>query len=191
MHITIISASTRTQRLSHRVALALEAAINQRPGFTASILDMAAYQFPIMEETIKKLDIVPDGLLDFAQQLRASDAHIFVSPEYNGSYTAALKNALDYLDNQELKRKVIAVSSVTTGPLGGMRGALAMQQLALAVGGIAIPDMLLVPLVDKKFDAEGALIDPAFEGKFNNFMGSFLWTAQAIQDAKTAQLVTS
>jgi NAD(P)H-dependent FMN reductase len=186
MHITIISASTRLHRLSHRVSQALERSINEREGYSASILDMAEYQFPIMEETIKKLSVLPDGLADFAARLRASDAHLFVSPEYNGTYTAALKNALDYLDNQEFKRKVIGISSVTTGPLGGMRGALALQQLVLAVGGIAIPDMLLVPQVDKKFDADGRVIDPAFELKFNGYLNNFLWASEAIHTAKVA-----
>jgi NAD(P)H-dependent FMN reductase len=186
MQISIISASVRRGRLSHRVALGLQKILREQGEHAADILDLAAYDFPIMEETMKKMEALPDGLADFSEKIKHSDALIFVSPEYNGTYTAALKNALDALANQEFRRKVVAVSSVTTGPLGGMRAALAMQQLALAVGGVAIPDMLLVATVDKRFDESGALIDPAFEVKISGFLKSFLWTAEAVHAQRVA-----
>ena len=43
-----------------------------------------------------------------AEIRRQADGLLFVSPEYNGSYTAALKNAVDYLKEGEFMRKVIA-----------------------------------------------------------------------------------
>ncbi len=186
MHIAILSASTRINRQSHRVALGLERIINEGGLHTAEVLDLAAYQFPIMEEVLAKLPEPPDGLTAFAEKLGAADAHIFLSPEYNGTFTAALKNAVDYLQENEFTRKVVGVVSVTSGALGGMRAALAMQQLVLGVGGYAIPQMLTVGNVAQRFDEDGTLIDPTFQKKLNAFLTNFFWLSEAVTEKKMA-----
>lgn len=188
MHITILSSSTRIDRLSHRVALGLEKIINAGGQHTANVLDLAAYNFPIMEEVLHRHPNPPDGLADFAAEIRRSDAHLFVSPEYNGAYTSALKNAVDYLKEGEFTRKTIGVVSVTTGMLGGIRAAMSMQDLVLGVSGFPIPQMLTVPQVAQKFDAAGEVIDPAFEMKINQYLRNFLWLAEAVADKKMAAL---
>jgi len=186
MYISILSSSTRINRHSHRVALGLKQYILKNTLHSAEILDLAAYNFPMMEEVLHRLSEVPDGLNEFADKIRSSDAFIFVSPEYNGSYTAALKNAVDYLKESEFSKKVIGVASVTSGPMGGMRAALAMQQLALGISGFTIPQMLTVGLVIERFDELGNLIDPAFERKMQFFMDGFLWLAEAVWERKMA-----
>ena len=184
MHIAIISGSTRINRQSHRVALALEQYLHSGYGHTAEVLDLAAYAFPIMEEVLHRLPSPPDGLFDFADRVRGADALLFVSPEYNGSYTAALKNAIDYLKESEFAQKVIGTVSVTTGPLGGMRAAMNMQELILGVAGFPSPQMLLVGQVQQKFDEQGLLLDAAFEPKIRGFLDRFLWLAEAVVEKK-------
>jgi NAD(P)H-dependent FMN reductase len=186
MHITILSSSTRIDRLSHRVALALEAAINGSGKHSAAVLDLAAYHFPIMEEVLQRHPNPPEGLEAFAQEIRRSDAHLFVSPEYNGSYTSALKNAVDYLKEQEFSKKAIGVVAVSTGALGGIRAALSMQQLVLGVSGYPIPQMMTVPQVGQKFDDSGAVLEPAFVQKIQQYLEQFLWLAEAVADKKAA-----
>ncbi|MBK8555325.1 MAG: NAD(P)H-dependent oxidoreductase [Lewinellaceae bacterium] len=186
MHITIISGSTRLNRQSHSVALALQARINDSGIHSAEILDLAAYQFPIMEEVLHRHPNPPDGLDDFAEKIRRSDAHIFVSPEYNGSYTSALKNAVDYLKESEFSKKVIGVAAVSAGGMGGMRAALAMQQLVLGVGAYALPQMLLVGQVGQRFDADGKLLDPLFDKNMQVFLSNFSFLAEAVTEKKAA-----
>jgi len=188
MHITIVSSSTRLNRASHRVALGLAQFINGQGVHSAEVLDLAAYRFPILEEVLHRHPNPPDGLEDFAQKIRYSDAHIFVSPEYNGSYTSALKNAVDYLKEGEFAKKTIGVVSVTTGALGGMRAALAMQQLVLGIGGYPIPQMLTVGNVLQRFDESGRLLDPIFEKNIEVFLKNFLWLAEAVTEKKEALL---
>ncbi|MBL7827436.1 MAG: NAD(P)H-dependent oxidoreductase [Saprospiraceae bacterium] len=186
MHITILSSSTRIDRMSHRVALALEQIISAQGQHTVEVLDLAAYHFPVMEEVLHKHPNPPDGLADFAEAIRRSDAHLFLSPEYNGSYTSALKNAVDYLKEQEFARKTIGVVSVSTGGLGGIRAALSMQQLVLGVGGFPIPQMLTVPQVAQKFDENGTVLDPAMQQRIGTYLGHFLWLAEAVSEKKMA-----
>lgn len=186
MHIAILSSSTRIDRLSHRVALALEKVIAAQGQHTVEILDLAAYQFPVMEEVLHRHPNPPAGLEAFAEAIRRSDAHLFLSPEYNGSFTSALKNAVDYLKEQEFARKTIGVVSVSTGALGGIRAALAMQQLVLGVSGFPIPQMLTVPQVGQKFDENGEILDPAMAQRIDTYLRHFLWLAEAVTDKKMA-----
>jgi NAD(P)H-dependent FMN reductase len=186
MHITILSASTRLNRLSHRVAQALEKQITAQGIHTAEILDLAEYNFPVLEEVLARHPNPPAGLQDFADRVRQSDAHIFVSPEYNGGFTSALKNAVDYLKDKEFGRKAIGIATVSSGMLGGIRAALAMQQLVLGIGAYPIPQMLTVPQVSQRFDEDGALLDPGFEKKFTGFLEQFYWLAEAVAEKKQA-----
>lgn len=188
MHITILSGSTRINRMSHRVAVGLANYINNHGQHTAEVIDLAEYRFPLMEEVLHRLPNPPAGLEEFAHKIRQSDAHIMVSPEYNGSYTAALKNAVDYLKEGEFQRKAVGVVSVTTGMMGGMRAALAMQQLVLGIGGYALPQMLTVGHVAQRFEENGDLLDPVFEKNVQSFLNNFYWLGEAVAEKKLAMV---
>ena len=183
MKVTIISASTRILRRSHSVALFLKNQIELR-GHFAEILDLAAYQFPVFDEVLAKQPDPSPALLEFSHKIRHSDAVLFISPEYNGSYTSALKNAVDYLKDQEFAQKVIGSVSVSAGMLGGIRAALNMQELALAVGGFVLPQMLLVSEVGKRFSETGGLLDQGFQPKVDVFLDAFLWISEAVVEKK-------
>ena len=55
-----------------------------------------------------------------------------------------------------------------------------MQLLINALFGIASPHMLVVGMVDKKFDAEGNLIDENFQKIIDVFVREFLWLAESL-----------
>jgi NAD(P)H-dependent FMN reductase len=186
MVISILSSSTRINRQSHRVALALRQHIGEL-GYEALLLDLSELRFPLMEEVLHRHPNPPADLPDFASAVRQSDALIFVSPEYNGSYTAALKNAVDYLKENEFANKVIGVAAVTAGNAGGVRAALAMQQLVLGIGGIPIPQMLLVGAVTQRFDEHGQLTDPTFSKQMQQFLDAFCWLSEAVKEKKAAE----
>lgn len=188
MKIAIVSGSTRINRQSHKVSLHLLRVLQQYAVHEVILVDLAEYKFPVFEEVLPKHPNPPAGLDTFAEVIKSSDAFLFVSPEYNGSYSASLKNALEYLKENEFSKKVIGVVSVSAGMMGGIRGALQMQQLVLALFGYAMPQMLLVPQVQHKFDENGDLKDDTYQPKVQSFLKDFLWLAEAI-DAKQKELV--
>jgi NAD(P)H-dependent FMN reductase len=183
MKIAIISGSTRLNRKSHRVALAAEKYLKNK-GCEPVVLDLAALNLPMFEETISKMAEVPAGLRAFADAVKSADAAIFVSPEYNGTYTSALKNAVDFLSENQFSKKVVGIASVSAGPGAGMRGAMNLQELVLGVGGFAIPQMWTIGEVDKKFDENGELLDPSFAKKTDFFFDGLLWLAEAVAAKK-------
>jgi NAD(P)H-dependent FMN reductase len=111
-----------------------------------------------------------------------ANAFILLTPEYNGSYSAALKNLLDHFPKQH--HKVFAIATTSTGMLGGIRAAMQLQELIYALFGIGSPYMLVTPQADKKFDEEGNLLDQNFKKSIDVFINEFVWLAGKIADEK-------
>ncbi len=178
--IVIISASTRNDRQSHKVSLALQSFISDAKMAKATILDLADYPLvPYIHAYHKDRDN-QNGLQAIKQILDAATGIIFVSPEYNGSYTGALKNTLDHFPGSVYHRKPIGVVSVSSGGLGGMRAALQMQQLVLALFGIPSPTMLLTPNVKELFSEDGQIRDLTFVKKIETFLKDYFWLHQRL-----------
>jgi NAD(P)H-dependent FMN reductase len=180
IHYTIISGSIRQNRNSHRVSMHLMERLNSEPNSKAELIDLAAENLPALTDLWDKHPQHAAAFTKLADTLNNSDAFIWVSPEYNGSYTAALKNFIDHFPKQAFYRKPVGVVSVSAGALGGIRGAMNMQELALAVQGYALPQMLLVPQVTSKFDAAGALTDESFNKQLSLFVTELVWLSEAV-----------
>lgn len=92
-------------------------------------------------------------------------------PEYNHNFPGELKMMLDMLFN-EYDNKRVAVCGVSSGPLGGARGA---QALILALNG-----MQLLPIypavyfanVQQLFDEHGAIKDPSYEKRVSDLINA-------------------
>jgi NAD(P)H-dependent FMN reductase len=112
--------------------------------------------------------------------MQNADAFIFVTPEYNGSYSPSMKNWLDHFPKDTYYRRTIGIVTGSTGAMGGMRATQQMQQLICALFGVPCPHMLVVPFMDKKMAENGDLVDSSFEGNVNKFVGEFLWQAKQL-----------
>lgn len=178
MNIEIISGSPRTESISHRVALFLLDHFKKNTTHHVAIIDVRDPVFPPVQKVFPNANDVPPELKDVAERIFAADAFIMVSPEYNGSYAPAMKNLLDHFPKQV--HKVFGIVTTSTGPMGGIRASQQMQLLINGLFGVGCPFMLVVPQVDKKFDAQGNLTDAAFTNTVHTFVTEFLWLAERI-----------
>jgi NAD(P)H-dependent FMN reductase len=153
-NITIISSSIRTQRKSHNVALYLENYLADHKLATSEILDLKKYNFPLFEERFKNLEKPSTSVLEFAQKIKSSDAIIIVTPEYNGSLPASLKNVIDLL-YEEWSGKPIGLSTVSSGIFGGNQCLTHLQFILWKMKATVIQANFPVPNVEKTFDHEG------------------------------------
>jgi NAD(P)H-dependent FMN reductase len=182
MKITIVSGSTRPGRTSHRVALALEKAIKSHE-FDCFILDLQALALPEFRERFQLIPEKPDSLLAVSAQLQAADGIIFVTPEYNGGITSALKNLIDTFGKTEFAGKPIGVATASTGVMGGVRAAYQLQQTILALQAYPQPQLLLVGEVTKQLDEAGEVVNPAFSAKIEAFVGAFVGFVSRFKNA--------
>ena len=180
MRIAIISGSPRGNSVTYRVALHLQNAIEQNSDHDVEIIDLREIEMPQLQTIFTSVESTPAEYKQVAESMFAANAFILVTPEYNGSYSAALKNLLDHFPKQH--HKVFAIATASPGGLGGVRAALQLQELIYALFGIGSPYMLVTPQVEKKFDSNGNLIDESFKKPVDLFIKEFLWLAEKVVD---------
>jgi len=190
MNILIISGSVRTGRKSHDVAVELQRRLIAHGLIDTHVLDIAAYNLPVLEEKyLSGGSHMPKGLAEIQQMLDHADAMVFLSPEYHGSYSGALKNAVDYFW-KEFHRKPIGVVAAASGRFGGINASTDMQQLILSLGAFPMPYKLLIPMVQNAFDENGKIADELLSKNFDRFVIEYAWFAEAVTDRKAKEAIT-
>jgi NAD(P)H-dependent FMN reductase len=178
MKIEIISGSTRETSITRRVALHLFDKLKGTTEHEIGLIDLKDWDLPLMQSVFVSVDTTPAPFKELTARIFAADAFILVTPEHNGSYSAALKNLLDHFPKQH--HKVFALATASPGALGGIRATQQLLLLIPALFGIASPYLLVVPAVDKKFAADGSLIEQSFSNSIHNFITEFLWLAEHV-----------
>ncbi len=178
MNIEIISASPRENSVTHRVAVFLQKLLAERTSHTVNIIAVKEWDLPLLQNVFVSVEATPDEFKPLSTRMFNAHAFILVTPEYNGSYTSAMKNLLDHYPKQS--HKAFGIVTASPGIMGGMRATQQMQLLINALFGIASPYMLVVGGVDKKFDADGNLLDEAFQKNVDVFVREFLWLAESL-----------
>jgi NAD(P)H-dependent FMN reductase len=178
MKIEIISGSPRKNSLTQRVAVHLQKMLEETTSHEVGLIDLRDWELPPLQVIFTSVENTPAEYRPVAERMFAADAYILVSPEYNGSYSPAMKNLLDHFPKQH--RKTFGIVTASPGAMGGIRASQQMQLLINALFGIASPYMLIVPAVDKKFDPRGNLLDENFQHSIHNFATEFLWLAESL-----------
>lgn len=182
MKIEVISGSPRQGSITQRVAKFLERHLAENSEHEVGLINMNTLDLPNMQKVWTTIDDVPDEFKTVAERMFAADAYIIVTPEYNGSYSPAMQNFFDHFPKRH--HKPFGLVTASPGALGGVRAAMQLQQFVLALFGIPSPYMLLTPAVDKKFDAEGNLLDGTFQNAIDTFVKEFLWLAEKVVEEK-------
>jgi chromate reductase len=106
----------------------------------------------------------PEKVKEFKRKIKAADAVLIVTPEYNYSIPGVLKNAIDwasrpYVDNA-FEGKPVAIMSASTGMLGGARVQYHLRQTFVFLNMYAVnkPEVF-VTFAAQKFDDKGKLLD--------------------------------
>ena len=184
MNIAIVVGSVRRGRQTPLAAKYLESELLKNDKVTSvSYLDIAEYNFPVMEERNAFLEEKPEGMEEFSQKLNGADALVIISPEYNGSMPGALKNTLDYF-YPELSKKTIGLLTVSAGNLGGINLHHDLQKWVLHMRAYAVPMKYLLTNIHKAFDDKGDPTDQHFIKSTGAFIEELTWLTEAITNQK-------
>ncbi|MGH7668436.1 MAG: NADPH-dependent FMN reductase [Gemmatimonadaceae bacterium] len=178
--VAVLVGSLRKGSFSRQVANAL---VRLAPGHLhMGIVEIRG--LPLYDQDLDHEGTVPAEWAEFRDRVRAADAVLFVTPEYNRSVPGGLKNAIDVGSRPSGKSvwagKPAAIMSVAPGALSGfganhhLRQSLvfldmpAMQQPEAYIGGAAA-----------LFDDQGRLVNPSTEAFFQKFINAFAaWIAR-------------
>jgi NAD(P)H-dependent FMN reductase len=130
----IIVGSVRPGRIGLPIARWVESVARERDGVEIDFVDLAELALPLMDEPNhpRLQKYTQPHTLAWSERVAAADAVILVTPEYNYSYSPALKNALDYLHREWWRKPVGFVSY--GGVSGGTRGVVALTVVVGALG---------------------------------------------------------
>jgi chromate reductase len=124
----------------------------------------------------------PKRVKEFKEKIKAADALLIVTPEYNYSVPGVLKNAIDwasrpYGDNV-FDEKPVAVMSSSEGMLGGARAQYHLRQtlISLNMHPLNRPEVI-VSQIDEKIDVNGKVVDEKTRKKIGKVLEALVaWT---------------
>jgi len=180
MRVVIVLGSIRHGRQSHKAGVYLQNQLLQRK-IETEVIDLAEASLPPFGTDASR---VAERIKAISKTLAAADALVFVSPEYHGSFSGTLKNALDYFWS-EFQKKPIGVVTASAGKMGGINASTQLQHVILSLGAYPLPLKFLVPEVQTAFDESLNPVEESLAQAAEKFIGEFLWFAQAIAAKKT------
>jgi NAD(P)H-dependent FMN reductase len=155
--LQIIIASTRPGRVGPSVAAWFHDRAVKAGDFEVELIDLAEVNLPMFDEPKHPRfgDYVHQHTRDWSATISRGDAYVFVIPEYNYGYNAAIKNAFDYL-NKEWQYKPLGF--VTYGGVAaGTRAMQMLKQVVSAVKMVAMTDAVNIPFVQQFLDEQRVL----------------------------------
>lgn len=174
--IHIILGSTRQQRFGEVVAQWLLREAKTVVGLDVELVDLRELALPFFDEpkppsALQELYSHP-AAQRWSQIIKSSDDLVFVTPEYNHSYPAVVKNAVDYLAS-EWKNKPYVIVSYSPGPIGGARAAMQLRGLLDYMGARCHGEMNMT-FASKHFDETGKLMDEQWAERAHKLLSSLV-----------------
>ncbi|MBE7366607.1 NADPH-dependent FMN reductase [Ramlibacter pallidus] len=176
MNVLGISGSLRQASFN---TMALRAAQKLAPaGMTVTIADIS--RIPLYNDDVRTGG-EPAAVVELKAQVRAADALLLVSPEYNFSVPGVLKNTLDWMSRPPeppFDGKVVAIMGASGGPLGTARGQYDLRKILVYMNTFTVnkPEVF-IGNAQAKFNAQGELTDETTA----RFIGDLLVSLQALK----------
>ena len=164
--LLVFAGSTRQNSFNRKLAHA--AAMARASGAEVTHLELADFDIPMYNADLEAKGTPPD-VMRLKQIMYEHPAWIICSPEYNGSYTALLKNTIDWASRpvasdpawtdgyKPFTGKVVGVLSASPGALGGLRSQSHLVPLLLNLQCWVAPKAFALSRASEAFDADGQL----------------------------------
>lgn len=187
MQILIFAGSTRQDSYNRKLAK-VAASIAEQQGAQPSLLELSDYDIPLYNADLEAQG-TPADVIRLKQAMHSHAAWIVCSPEYNGSYPALLKNAIDWASSPvkgdaqwsdgvlPFRNKVVGMASASPGGLGGLRAQSHLATLLLNLECWVAPRSHAVSHAAEAFDAQGHLLRTQNQQGMEALVQQVLWAA--------------
>jgi NAD(P)H-dependent FMN reductase len=172
----VLLGTNRKLRKSLFPAQWLVGEMKKRPEIETRLFDAAEFQLPPDDYGQEIRDQFPE----WRDAIIKADGLVIVAPEYNHGYPGVLKSVLDLL-LKEYIHKAVAFVGVSAGLWGGTRVIEAMVPMVRELGLAVSFSDLNFPRVERVFDEQGKLLDPAFEQRASDFLDELIWMSRVLK----------
>jgi len=145
--LTIIIGSTRPGRVGPAVADWFGGVAAGHGGFEVEVVDLADLALPLFDEPNhpRLRQYTHAHTRSWSAIIDRADAVVWVMPEYNHSFNAAMKNAIDFLHSEWANKPVGLVSY--GGVAGGTRAVQALKPVLAALKMVPLSEAVTIPFV--------------------------------------------
>jgi NAD(P)H-dependent FMN reductase len=160
LKILVIPGSLRTGSLNARLA-AVAAHELAQSGADVTRISLADYPLPIYDGDLQAKSGVPKHAVNLKRMMSAHHGVLIVTPEYNSSVPALVKNTIDWVSRvqdthetrgQVYRDRVFAIASASGGRLGGTRALSALRLILSACHATVIGNQLALAFADDAYD---------------------------------------
>src|SRR5665647_1736251 len=169
LKILVIPGSFRSGSLNARLAAAAAYEFAQL-GAEVTRISLGDFPLPIYDGDLQTKSGVPKNAVNLKRMMAAHDGVLIVTPEYNSSVPALVKNTIDWVsrvqDAHETRGRVFrehpfAIAAASEGRLGGTRALAALRLILSACHATAIPNPLAPSFASQAYDDMDRLKHPA------------------------------
>lgn len=191
MKLLIFAGSTRTQSFNRRLAK-VAADLARQAGAKVTLLELSSLDIPLYNADLEALGTPPD-VIRLKEILFDHPGWIICSPEYNGSYTALLKNTLDWASSpvhgnpnwhqgtKAFTGKVVGLLSASPGVLGGLRSLAHLVPMLLNLQCWVAPQQFALGQAGRAFDADGELLLDQQRAGIESVVRQVLWATERLK----------
>ena len=181
MKILTFSGSLRKDSLNKKICHVAQNFIQSQKLAEVQYVDIQALQIPLYDGDSEVISGLPSGVQKICADIKAADALIISSPEYNGSISGALKNLVDWVSRAKphpLTHKHVLLCAASQGGLGGVRGLWHTRVPFEVLGCHVYPEMLGFPKAHEALDNDLQIIDEKTRSNFERVMKEFIQFAK-------------
>ena len=190
MKILVFAGSTRRNSFNRRLA---SAAAKMASATDAEVthIELADFDIPLYNADLEAQGTPPD-VIHLKQLMFDHPGWIVCSPEYNGSYTALLKNTIDWASSpvkgdahwasgtKPFAGKVVGLLSASPGAFGGLRGIGHLQPLLLNLQCWVAPKNFCLGKAGEAFDADGNLLTETAQKGVQAVVDQVIWATASM-----------
>lgn len=164
--ILAFAGSTRAGSFNKKLAAAAAKGA-ENAGAEVTLIDLRDYPMPLYDGDLEAAEGLPEKARALREIFLAHNGLIIASPEYNGSFSAVLKNTIDWLSRKQgdevplacFKGKVALLLATSPGALGGLRSLRHLQQLLMGIQVNVLPEQKAIPNAPAVFNEHGIADD--------------------------------
>ena len=160
LKILVIPGSVRSGSLNAKLA-AVAAHALALEGAEVTRISLSDFPLPIYDGDLQAKSGVPKHAVNLKRMMAAHHGVLIVTPEYNSSVPALVKNTIDWVSRvqdahetrgQVFRERVFAIASASGGRLGGARALAALRLILSACQAQVIPNQFALPFADDAYD---------------------------------------
>ncbi len=181
VRVLVLGASLSSTSLNNRLATFVAKLVAEK-GAVVDLATVGDFECPFYDHDIEIESGPPFGAHRFCERLKAADALLVASPEYNSSMPAAIKNLIDWVSRfrpQPFNGKQALLMSASPSMVGGNRGLWALRIPFEHLGARVYPDMFSLAQAHQAWASEDTLKDAALRDRLDRTLGCFLDLVEA------------